>query len=182
MKNQVYIDYHDHEWGRYSPNHSEKHLFEFLNLEGAQAGLSWETILRKREAYSVAFDNWDVSKITKYNDTKVLELMSNTGIVRNRLKINAVITNAHAYVDLCKDQGSLNQYLHSFLPDGKPVLSDGKSRITTSAISDAISADLKRRKFKFVGSTIIYAYLQAMGFVLDHDEHCFVRRENQNNN
>eukprot|EP01036_Dinobryon_divergens_P022448 gene22448-30705_t len=178
-KNQVYVDYHDNEWGRYSANCSETLLFEFLNLEGAQAGLSWEVILKKREAYALAFDGWDVKKIAAYDDNKVNELMGNAGIVRHRQKIKAVITNAQAYLELCKDEEcrSLNHYIHSFLPDGKPIINDGKTRIITSSISDAISKDLKKRHFKFVGSTIIYAYLQALGFVNDHDEHCFFKSD-----
>ncbi len=171
------MDYHDNEWGKYSANYSESTLFEFLNLEGAQAGLSWEVILKKRAAYALAFDGWDVQKIATYDEIKVNELMNNAGIVRNRQKIQAVITNARAYLYLCNDEDcrSLNHYIHSFLPDGKPIINDGKTRIVTSPISDAISKDLKRRHFKFVGSTIMYAYLQALGFINDHDESCFLK-------
>ena len=163
--------YHDNEWGIYNKNHSEKYLFEMLNLEGAQAGLSWETILKKRDNYAIAFDNWDIEKISNYNNTKIQELLLNDGIVKNKLKIQAVVTNAKAYLNLKKEfHGGLNEYLHSFIP--KQIVNDGKQRIITSEISDKISIDLKKRQFKFVGSTIIYAYLQGTGFINDHDELC----------
>jgi len=170
--NPLYLDYHDHEWG--IPCHDELRLFEMLNLEGAQAGLSWETILNKRENYRQAFDGWDARKIAAYGDKKFAELMNNSGIVRNRLKIAAAISNAQAYLTLCEEKGSLDAYLWAYV-DGKPVLNDGQ-RIITSTVSDQISKDLKKRGFKFVGSTIIYAYMQAIGMVLDHEAACDWRK------
>lgn len=166
--NPLYLEYHDHEWG--VPCHDERQLFEMLNLEGAQAGLSWETVLNKRENYRLAFDRFDPQKIIRYDEKKVESLMQNAGIIRNRLKINAVIVNARAYLELCKDFGSLDAYLWGHV-DGKPLVNlDG--RIVTSPLSDQISKDLKKRGFKFVGSTIIYAYMQAIGMVNDHSREC----------
>lgn len=185
---KLYQDYHDEsesptsffpftysplksrEWGK--PCHDERVLFEMLNLEGAQAGLSWETILKKRENYRLAFDNWDAEIISKYDQTKVQELLQNPGIVRNRLKVNAVVTNAQAYLKLREEFGGLDNYLWSQVPGRSPIISNGRERIITSPLSDSISKDLKKRKFKFVGSTIIYAYLQAVGLVNDHDHLC----------
>jgi DNA-3-methyladenine glycosylase I len=143
-----------------------------LNLEGAQAGLSWETILKKRENYRVAFDNWDPEIISKYDQTKIEELLQNPGIVRNRLKVNAVVTNANAYLSLKDEFGGLDNYLWSQVPGRIPIRSNGRERIITSPLSDTISKDLKKRNFKFVGSTIMYAYLQAVGIVNDHDLNC----------
>jgi DNA-3-methyladenine glycosylase I len=165
--NPLYLHYHDHEWC--VACHDEKQLFEMLILEGAQAGLSWETILNKRENYREAFDGWDIKKIAQYDAVKVEELMQNAGIVRNRLKINATIINANAYFQLCKDVGSLDAYLWSHVK-AKPVRN--KQRVITSEVSDTISKDLKKRGFKFVGSTIIYAYMQAIGMVNDHSADC----------
>jgi DNA-3-methyladenine glycosylase I len=165
--NPLYLHYHDHDWG--VPCHDELVLFEMLNLEGAQAGLSWETILNKRENYRAAFDQWDAKKIAKYDEVKVEELMQNAGIVRNRLKINATITNAKAYLQLCKDVGGLEPYLWSQIT-GKPIRN--KERVITSPLSDSISKDLKKCGFKFVGSTIIYAYIQSIGMVNDHSADC----------
>ncbi len=170
--NPLYIAYHDHEWGR--PCHDENTLFEMLILEGAQAGLSWETILNKRANYRLAFDNWDAQKIARYDENKVAQLLSNPGIVRNRLKIAAAINNAQAYLHLCKESGSLNQYLWEPL-QYQPIINSGTERIITSPLSDSIAKDLKRRGFKFVGSTVIYAYMQSMGMVFDHEEDCFCR-------
>lgn len=166
--NPLYVDYHDHEWG--VPCHDERQLFEMLNLEGAQAGLSWETVLNKRENYRLAFDNFDAKKIVRYDDNKIESLMQNAGIIRNRLKINAVIVNAHAYLALCKEFGSLERYLWGHVND-KPIV-NLEGRIVTSPLSDQISKDLKKRGFKFVGSTIIYAYMQAIGMVNDHSREC----------
>lgn len=166
--NPLYLAYHDHEWG--VPCHDERQLFEMLNLEGAQAGLSWETVLNKRENYRVAFDHFDPKKIIRYDEKKIESLMQNAGIIRNRLKINAVIVNARAYLELCKEFGSLDAYLWGHV-DGKPLVNlDG--HIVTSPLSDQISKDLKKRGFKFVGSTIIYAYMQAIGMVNDHSREC----------
>lgn len=166
--NPLYLHYHDHEWGQ--PCHDEVKLFEMLNLEGAQAGLSWETILNKREAYRVAFDNWDAKRIAKYDDKKVASLMGNAGIVRNRLKIAAAITNAQAYLRMVAEGNTLDDYLWAHV-NGKPLHNNGE-RIITTPLSDAISKDLKKRGFKFVGSTIIYAYMQAIGMVQDHAVDC----------
>jgi DNA-3-methyladenine glycosylase I len=170
--NPLYLAYHDHEWG--IPCHDELTLFEMLNLEGAQAGLSWETILNKRANYRQAFDGWDARTIAAYDEAKFASLMANSGIVRNRLKINAVIGNARAYLRLCEEVGGLDAYLWQRV-NYQPIQNSGRERIITSDLSDAISKDLKKRGFKFVGSTIIYAYLQSMGIVNDHDHDCFCR-------
>lgn len=172
--NPRYLEYHDHEWG--VPCHDERRLFEMLNLEGAQAGLSWETILNKRENYRLAFDGWDAAKIALYDDAKVAQLLANPGIVRNRLKVAAAITNAKAYLRLRAEGSSLDEYLWAFV-DGKPIVNswtDGE-RPAKTALSDRISKDLAKRGFKFVGSTIIYAYMQGIGMVNDHDRACFCR-------
>lgn len=163
------------EWGK--PCHDERVLFEMLNLEGAQAGLSWETILKKRESYRIAFDNWDADIIAGYTQKKVEELLQNPGIVRNRLKVQAVITNAKAYQVLRAEFGGLDNYLWSQVPGRSPIINGGDQRIVSSPLSDSISKDLKKRSFKFVGTTIIYAYLQAVGLVNDHDNDCDFRCE-----
>lgn len=170
--NPLYLHYHDHEWGL--PCHDERRLFEMLNLEGAQAGLSWETILNKRENYRLAFDDWDAKIIASYDAAKVAELLGNAGIVRNRLKVAAAITNAQAYLRLCEQAGGLDQYLWAYV-DGVPIRNHGE-RIVKTALSDQISRDLIKRGFKFVGSTIIYAYMQAIGMVQDHAPDCDWRR------
>ncbi|MFZ6735046.1 DNA-3-methyladenine glycosylase I [Undibacterium sp. Ji42W] len=170
--NPLYLHYHDHEWG--VPCHDEVRLFEMLNLEGAQAGLSWETILNKRENYRLAFDDWDAKKIAAYDGDKVASLLANAGIVRNRLKVAAAISNAKAYLRLCEEQGSLDTYLWAFV-NGKPIVNSGE-RIITTELSDRISKDLLKRGFKFVGSTIIYAYMQAIGMVNDHAAECAWRK------
>lgn len=166
--NPLYLAYHDHEWG--VACHDEKRLFEMLNLEGAQAGLSWETILNKRENYRLAFDDWDAEKIARYDAAKVAELLGNAGIVRNRLKIAATITNAQAYLRLCEESGGLDAYLWAHVA-GVPIRNQGE-RIIKTELSDRISKDLAKRDFKFVGSTIIYAYMQAIGMVQDHADDC----------
>ncbi|WP_426207502.1 DNA-3-methyladenine glycosylase I [Massilia sp. TWP1-3-3] len=170
--NPRYLDYHDTEWG--VPCHDENRLFEMLNLEGAQAGLSWETILNKRDTYRIAFDNWDAEKIAFYGPDKVAELLSNAGIVRNKLKVAAAITNAQAYLRLRAEGGLLDQYLWAFV-DGKPLCNryTSDTRPATTELSDRISKDLAKRGFKFVGSTIVYAYMQGIGMVDDHDVACF---------
>ncbi len=172
MANPRYIAYHDHEWG--VPCHDETTLFEMLNLEGAQAGLSWETILNKRDSYRLAFDNWDAQTIAAYDEAKVAELLANPGIVRNRLKVAAAITNAKAYLAMREQGLTLDAYLWGWV-DGKPLVNDWPdgSRPPKTALSDRISKDLSKRGFKFVGSTIIYAYLQGVGVVNDHDKACF---------
>jgi len=177
-KDKLYQDYHDKEWG--IPNHEDKHLFEMLCLEGAQAGLSWYTVLTKRENYRKAFDNWDVKKIVKYDDEKVEELMQDAGIIRNRLKIKSVIGNAKAYLAVQKEFGSFDKYIWSFV-NHKPIVNHYRNGMAgvpaKTAISDAMSKDLLKRGFKFVGSTICYAYMQATGMVDDHLEECFKKHK-----
>jgi DNA-3-methyladenine glycosylase I len=171
--NPRYLAYHDEEWG--VPCHDETRLFEMLNLEGAQAGLSWETILNKRDNYRAAFDQWDAEKIARYDGAKVAELLNNPGIVRNRLKVAATITNAQATLRLREDAGGLAPFLWAYV-DGKPIRNAPKSMKevpVTAPLSDRISKDLAKRGFKFVGSTIIYAYMQAIGMVDDHCTDCF---------
>jgi DNA-3-methyladenine glycosylase I len=175
MANPRYLHYHDTEWG--VPCHDETRLFEMLNLEGAQAGLSWETILNKRENYRAAFDGWDAEKIARYDAAKVAELLANAGIVRNRLKVAAAITNAQAYLRLRAEGLTLDRYLWAFV-DGAPIVNhwqDGE-RPARTALSDRVSKDLLKRGFKFVGSTIVYAYMQGIGMVDDHALACFVRK------
>ena len=153
------------------PCHDENTLFEMLNLEGAQAGLSWETILNKRATYRAAFDDWDAEKIAAYDAAKVAALLADPGIVRNRLKVAAAITNAQAYLRLRAEGHTLDSYLWAFV-DGKPIVNRGEA-FTKTALSDRISKDLLKRGFKFVGSTIIYAYMQGIGMVDDHQPACF---------
>lgn len=169
------IAYHDKEWG--VPVHDDRTLFEFLILEGAQAGLSWETILRKRENYRVAFDGFDAAKIARYDSRKVARLLADAGIVRNRLKIAATIQNAQAFLAVKKEFGNFDAYLWQFV-DGRPrKRKRGQGFVATSPESDALSKDLSRRGFKFVGSTICYALMQAVGMVNDHNPACFRYRE-----
>ncbi len=168
----LYIDYHDHEWG--VPVYDDRLLFEYLNLEGAQAGLSWYTILKKRENYRKAFDNFDPTKIITYDEKKIEELLSNEGIVRNRLKVNAVVTNAKAFFQIVEEFGSFHTYIWSFV-DGKPIKNHFKTLDevpATTEISDRLSKDLKKRGFKFVGRAICYAFMQATGMVNDHIMSC----------
>lgn len=172
-KKPLDIEYHDKEWG--VPLHDEDKLFEFLILEGFQAGLSWSTILAKRENFRKAFDNFDYKKIAKYDQKKIDKLLQDAGIIRNKLKINATITNAVAYMEVQKEFGSFAKYIWSFT-DGKTIINKWKSMDqipATSEISDAMSKDLKKRGFKFVGSTICYANMQAIGMVNDHLISCF---------
>jgi DNA-3-methyladenine glycosylase I len=169
------IAYHDKEWG--VPVHDDHKLFEFLILEGAQAGLSWEIILRKRDNYRTALDRFDAAKIAKYNDKKVAQLLDNAGIIRNRLKIAAAIQNAHAFLAVQKEFGSFDAYIWQFV-EGKPQKRKrGQALVATSPESDALSKDLSQRGFKFVGSTICYAFMQAVGMVNDHNPTCFRFRE-----
>jgi DNA-3-methyladenine glycosylase I len=173
----LYCDYHDKEWG--VPSHDDRHLFEMLILEGAQAGLSWITILRKRENYRKAFDNFDVQKVAKYNARKVETLLKNKGIVRNRLKINATIQNAKMFIQVQQEFGSFDKYLWQFV-NGKPIVNNIKLMrevLPKTELSDAISKDLRKRGFKFVGSTIMYAYMQAVGLVNDHMTDCFRKKK-----
>lgn len=164
----LYIDYHDHEWG--VPVYDDRLLFEYLNLEGAQAGLSWYTILKKRENYRAAFDQFVPEKIIRYDEQKIEELMQNEGIVRNRLKIQAVITNAHAFLKIAQEFGSFRDYIWSFT-GGQPIQNHFRDMTevpVSTPISDRMSKDLKKRGFKFVGTTICYAYMQAVGMTNDH--------------
>lgn len=169
----LYISYHDEEWG--VPVHDDRKLFEMLILEGAQAGLSWITILRKRENYRKAFNNFDAKKIIKYDSAKVKSLLANEGIVRNRVKIAATIQNAKCFLEVQKEFGSFDKYIWQFV-DGKPLKNNWRSLKEIPAKtseSDAMSKDLKKRGFKFVGSTICYAFMQAVGMVNDHTVDCF---------
>jgi len=172
-----YVAYHDEEWG--VPVHDDRLQFEFLILEGAQAGLSWYTVLRKRETYRVAFDGFDPDKIARYDETKIADLLADPGIIRNRAKVAAAVNNARRFLDVVEERGSFAAYLWDFV-DGAPIVNELHSLddyAATSAESDALSADLKRRRFTFVGSTIVYAHMQATGMVNDHTMDCFRRRE-----
>ena len=169
----LYCNFHDKEWG--IPVHDDKVLFEFLILEGAQAGLSWSTVLKKRENYRKAFDNWDFYKIAKYGEKKEKELLQNEGIIRNRLKIKSTINNAKVFIQIIKEFGSFDKYIWGFV-NGKPIINMFKSMSEIPAsteVSDKISKDLKKRGMNFVGSTIIYAFMQAVGMVNDHEISCF---------
>jgi DNA-3-methyladenine glycosylase I len=175
----LYVNYHDKEWG--VPVHDDRLLFEFLVLEGAQAGLSWITILKKRDNYRKAFDNFDYNRIVNYTDEDVERLLLNPGIVRNRLKVKSVIKNAKAVLAIQKEFGSLDSYLWSYV-NGKPIQNKWKTLAelpTKTDISDALSKDLKKRGFSFVGSTICYAFMQAIGMVNDHITSCFRHKEVQ---
>ena len=176
-RSELAVPYHDREWG--TPQHEEHTFFEFLILAGAQAGLSWETILRKREHYRRVFDRFDPRRVAKYDRKKFEKLMADPGIIRNRLKIDSAISNAQAFLDLQREFGSFDAYLWSYV-DGIPVL--GKPRRpgdipARTPLSDRLSADLRKRGFRFVGSTICYAFLQAVGVVNDHQVDCFRYRE-----
>lgn len=169
----IYIAYHDKEWGK--PIYDDQLLFEFLILEGAQAGLSWITVLKKRENYRAAFDNFNPNKIARYNETKIKKLLENPGIIRNRLKINSAVLNAKAYLQVLKEYGSFSDFIWQFV-DGKPIVNRWKGRgdiPNKNAISDKLSKELKKRGFKFVGSTICYAFMQAVGMVNDHTIECY---------
>lgn len=169
----LYQKYHDEEWGK--PVHDDRKLFEMLILEGAQAGLSWITILRKRENYRKAFDNFDAKKIAKFDAKKVKKLLQNEGIIRNKLKINSTIQNAKLFLEVQKEFGSFDKYIWQFV-NGKPIKNKWESIKEIPAKtkeSDAMSKDLKKRGFKFVGSTICYAFMQAVGMVNDHTVDCF---------
>ena len=173
LSNPLYLAYHDHEWG--VPCADETRLFEMLNLEGAQAGLSWETILNKRENYRAAFARWDVERIARYDERDIERLLGNPGIVRNRLKIAATINNARALLGLREEFGGLAPYLWSWV-GGEPVVKAWPTSAEVpvrTELSDALSKDLIERGFKFVGSTIVYAYMQAIGMVDDHSITCF---------
>lgn len=169
----LYVRYHDEEWGKIIKEDNK--LFEFLILEGAQAGLSWLTVLRKRENYRKAFHNFDYRKVAVMTSEEEDQLMENSGIIRNRLKIRSAITNARHFGEVVREFGSFYKYILSFLPEAKPIVNhiERMEEIpVTSAVSDAMSKDLKKREFKFVGSTIIYSFLQATGFIDDHLNTC----------
>ncbi|MBO0961082.1 DNA-3-methyladenine glycosylase I [Neobacillus sp. MM2021_6] len=168
----LYIHYHDHEWG--VPVYDDRLLFEYLNLEGAQAGLSWYTILKKRENYRQAFDHFEAEKIALYDEEKIADLLQNEGIVRNKLKVNAVVTNAKAFLKIVEEFGAFQPYIWSFV-GGKPIqnhFNEMKGVPAMTEISDKMSKDLKKRGFKFVGSTICYSFMQATGMVNDHITSC----------
>lgn len=170
---ELYIEYHDREWG--VPVHDDAKHFEFLVLESAQAGLSWLTVLKKRENYRKAYANFDVKKVAKFGPEKVAELMGNEGIIRNLKKIEASINNAARFLEVCREFGSFDKYIWSFT-GGKPVVNKWRTLAELppkTELSDAVSADLKARGFKFLGSTVVYAHLQAVGIVNDHLVNCF---------
>lgn len=172
----LYVKYHDEEWGK--PVFDDKILFEFLILESAQAGLSWITILRKRENYRKAFAGFDGQKVARFSELDVERLLQNEGIIRNRLKISSSIKNAKLFLDIQKDYGSFSEFIWGFLPDKKPIINywtDHKSLPARTEISDRISSDMKKRGFKFFGTTICYAFMQATGMINDHIEGCIAR-------
>jgi DNA-3-methyladenine glycosylase I len=172
--NQLSIQYHDEEWG--VPVHDERTLFEFLILEGAQAGLSWNTILKKRDNYRAAFDNFDPERVSRYNARRIQSLLRNPGIIRNRLKIASAVQNAKAFLNIQREFGSFDHYIWAFV-DREPLINPWKSKQipARTPLSDAISNDLRKRGFNFVGSTICYAFMQAVGIVNDHAKDCFRR-------
>ncbi len=173
----IYVDYHDAEWGR--PVHDDRKLFEMLVLEGMQAGLSWLTVLKKREAFRQAFDGFDPEKVALYGEDKIRELLANEAIIRNRLKVRAAVTNAKAFLMIQQEYGSFDAFLWAYV-DGRPVVNSWERPEEVPAktpLSDQISRDLKKRGFRFVGSTIIYSFLQAVGVVNDHLMNCFCYAE-----
>lgn len=176
LSDPIYIQYHDEEWGKEC--HDDRVLFEFLILESAQAGLSWLTVLKKRAGYKKAFANFDAKKVAKFDEAKIEALLQFDGIIRNRLKIKSAISNAQIFLSLQKEYGSFDAYLYSFMPNNKPIINKRKSLKdlpASSVESDAISKDLKKRGFKFFGTTICYAHMQATGMVNDHliTCHCY---------
>ncbi len=173
LKNDKYIDYHDNEWGE--PVYDDKILYEMLILESFQAGLSWETILNKREAFKLAFDDFDINKVSRYQDDKVEELLLNAGIVRHEKKIRAAIHNSKLFLEIQKEFGSFKNYIWKWT-DNKVIYTKGVL-VATSPLSDEIAKDLKKRGFKFLGSTTIYAYLQGVGIINDHSKECYKYRE-----
>jgi DNA-3-methyladenine glycosylase I len=179
-RSELEQSYHDNEWGM--EIHDDRTLFEFLVLEGAQAGLSWSTILRKREGFRKAFDNFDARKISKYSENAVSRLLTNSGIIRNRLKINAAITNARAFLQVQKEFGSFDNYIWQFV-HARPIQNSWRKMTdipSSTPESDAMSKDLMKRGFKFVGTTICYAFMQAVGMVNDHVADCFRYKELRN--
>ncbi|MQP51206.1 MULTISPECIES: DNA-3-methyladenine glycosylase I [unclassified Flavobacterium] len=175
-KDDLYRNYHDNEWGK--PVYDDATIFEFLILETFQAGLSWYTVLAKRENFRKAFDNFNLKKIANYSEDKMAELAEDAGIIRNKLKIKATVTNAQAFIKIQEEFGSFSKYIWEFV-DGKPIDNQPKTLSevkATSPISDALSNDLKKHGFKFVGSTVVYAHMQATGMVNDHIMECFTRK------
>jgi DNA-3-methyladenine glycosylase I len=173
LSSDLYKEYHDNEWG--TPVYDDATLFEFLILETFQAGLSWITILSKRENFRKAFDQFNYKKIAQYNDDKILDLLQDTGIIRNKLKVYSAVTNAQAFIKIQEEFGSFSKYIWNFT-GGKPIINNPKTLKevpSTTPLSDVISKDLKKRGFKFVGSTVIYANMQATGMVNDHLENCW---------
>ncbi|MCH7817689.1 MAG: DNA-3-methyladenine glycosylase I [Proteobacteria bacterium] len=173
----IYVAYHDEEWG--VPVHDERLLFEFLCLEGQQAGLSWITVLKKREHYRRCFKNFEIEKVARLTDRTIEKLLKDTGLIRNRLKLYSIRSNAHSFLQVQQEFGSFEKYIWAFV-GGKPL--DGKRKLSkdvpaTTDVSDAMSKDLKKRGFKFIGSTICYAFMQAAGLVNDHTSNCFRYRE-----
>jgi DNA-3-methyladenine glycosylase I len=174
---ELYIKYHDEEWG--TPVHDDRKHFEFLVLESAQAGLSWLTVLRKRENYRKVYDNFDPAKVAQYDERKIDQLLANDGIIRNRRKIESSINNANCFIAIQKEYGSFDRYIWNFV-DNKPIINRWKELYdipATTPLSDCISADLKKRGFTFVGSTMVYSHLQAIGIVNDHLITCFRYKE-----
>jgi DNA-3-methyladenine glycosylase I len=177
LSSDLYKEYHDQEWGK--PVYDDATLFEFLLLETFQAGLSWITILNKRENFRKAFDNFDYQKIANYSEEKIQELLLDAGIIRNKLKVYSAVTNAQNFIKIQEEFGSFSKYIWAFT-DGKPIDNKPKTlkEVTaTTPLSDAISKDLKKRGFKFVGSTVVYAHMQATGMVNDHIEECWTRKQ-----
>ena len=175
-KDDLYRNYHDNEWGK--PVYDDATIFEFLILETFQAGLSWYTVLAKRENFRKAFENFDLKKIANYSEEKMAELAEDTGIIRNKLKIKATVSNTQAFIKIQEEFGSFSKYIWGFV-DGKPIDNQPKTLSevkATTPISDALSKDLKKRGFKFVGSTVMYAHMQATGMVNDHIMECFTRK------
>ena len=168
LKNELYIKYHDEEWGR--PNFDDKYLYEMLILESFQAGLSWECILNKKESFEKAFDNFNIDKICNYDEDKVQELLKNENIIRNKLKIKAAINNSKIFKNIQQEYGTFYNYLRKYTKDETIIEIDK----TTSELSDAISKDLQTKRMKFVGSTIIYSYLQAIGVIYSHEKDCYL--------
>ena len=171
LKNQTYIDYHDNEWG--VPVYDDKTLLEFLILEPFQAGLSWETILNKREDFRRVFEDYELEKICNFDETKIIEMLSDASIVRNRRKIEAAINNAKIFVEIQKEWGSFSEYIWHFT-EGNIVYEWDK---TSSPLSDTIAKDMKKRGMKFIGTTIVYSFLQAIGVVYSHEKECFLYKE-----
>lgn len=171
LDNPLYIDYHDNEWGVL--NTDDKYLFEMLILESFQAGLSWECVLNKREYFKIAYEDFDIDKVINFNESKIIELLDNEKIIRNRLKINASINNAKIFKSIQNEFGTFYSYLKKFTK-GKTIFEVGKC---TNELSDDISKDLRKRGMKFVGSTIIYSYLQAIGIIYSHDKLCFLYKD-----